>query len=85
MPVLGLDGDDPADGGDEDIVYVYSRAQFKVFEPANREILIRAQAPTANMLGIMYVVYEPFAYYGQGIDGAMAKVDGTGTSLALMP
>ena len=85
VPVLGLDGDDPADGGDEDIVYVYSRAQFKVFEPANREILIRAQAPTANMLGIMYVVYEPFAYYGQGIDGAMAKVDGTGTSLALMP
>ena len=78
VPILGLDGDDPPDGGTEDIVYVLSTKQSKLFEAPGRDVLIRAEAPAANQLGVMLVLYEYFGFTHAQLAGS-AKVDGTGT------
>ena len=79
VPILGLNGDDPADGGTQDIIYVTSTRQNLLFEAPNRDVLIRAEAPAANQLGVLFVLYQYAAYTHAQIANAHAKVDGTGT------
>ena len=67
-------------GGTQDVIFVVPENECILFEPPNREVSIRAEAPAANQLGVMLVTYEyftfTFARYGAT---AFQRVNGTGT------
>lgn len=76
---LGLDGDDPADGGGEDILYVGPTSEAHLWEEAGAPLYIRAEQPAAARLGVLLVVYGYFAFTFERYAGAFQKIDGTGT------
>ena len=72
-----LDGADV--GGTEDVIYVVSKNQALLFEAPGRQVMIRAEAPAANQLGVMFVLYEYFGFYFQQLANVHGRIDGTGT------
>lgn len=67
-------------GGTQDVMYVVSAPNCVLFEASNREVHIRAEAPAANQLGVLLVVYEYFAYtFQQFPSGAAYKINGVAT------
>jgi hypothetical protein len=67
-------------GGTQDIIYIVLQSECLLFEAPNRGVLIRAEAPAANQLGVMLVVYEYFTYTFQRFAStAFQRINGTGT------
>jgi hypothetical protein len=78
VPVVGLGA--AQSGGGQDFIFIVPQYEGLLLEEPNREMFIRAEAPAANQLGVMLVVYEYFAYsfarYGAT---AFQHINGTGT------
>jgi hypothetical protein len=67
-------------GGTQDIVYVLPQHECVLLEAPGREVFIRAEAPAANQLAVMFVVYEYFAYtFSRYAATAFQRINGTGT------
>jgi HK97 family phage major capsid protein len=67
-------------GGTQDIIYIIPQNEAILFEAPQREVFIRAEAPAANQLGVMLVVYEYFAYtFSRYAATAFQRINGTGT------
>jgi hypothetical protein len=67
-------------GGTQDIIYIVPQNEAILFEAPQREVFIRAEAPAANQLGVMLVVYEYFAYsFSRYAATAFQRINGTGT------
>jgi len=79
VATAGLDGDNPPDGGTEDIIYVVSRNQSVLLEEPNRVRYLRAEQPASPQLGVLFVMYEYAAFSHAMIANVHQKVDGTST------
>ena len=67
-------------GGTQDVMYVVSAPNCLLFEPPQRTVFIRAEAPAANQLAVMLVAYEYFTYTFQQLPaGAAYKINGVAT------
>jgi hypothetical protein len=65
-------------GGTQDILYVVADHECVLLEPPTREVYIRAEAPAANQVAVMLVVYEYFAYtFQRYATTAFQRVNGT--------
>jgi hypothetical protein len=67
-------------GGTQDILFVVPQHECVLFEPTNREVFIRAEAPAASQLAVMLVIYEYFTFTFQRYAAtAFQRINGTGT------
>lgn len=85
ISILGLDGDNPPDGGTihttgEDSIFAVAKNQSILFEETNQVKYIRAEQPAAPQLGILYVLYQYAAFTHAMLSGVHFKLDGTGTN-----
>jgi hypothetical protein len=67
-------------GGTQDIIYIIPQNEAILFEAPQREVFIRAEAPAANQLGVLLVVYSYFAHsFSRYAATAFQRINGTGT------
>ena len=67
-------------GGTQDILFVVPQNECILLEAPQREVFIRAEAPSANQLGVLLVAYEYFTYtFSRYAATAMQRINGTGT------
>jgi hypothetical protein len=65
-------------GTNQDEIYAVAARECHLFEPQGSAVMIRAEQPSAASLGILFVVYEYFAYTLRRYPGAVQSVTGTG-------
>jgi Phage capsid family len=65
-------------GGTQDHVYVISAQESYLYEPPQRTVLIRAEQPSSNQLGVLFTAYEYFAYTFSRYPSQSILVNGTG-------
>jgi hypothetical protein len=67
-------------GGTQDIIYIVPQDEAILLESPSRETFIRAEAPTAQQLGVTLVVYSYFSYtFSRYAATAFQRINGTGT------
>lgn len=65
-------------GGAQDHVYVISAQESYLYEPPNRTVMLRAEQPSSNQLGILFTAWEFFAYTFGRYQNQSVLINGTG-------
>lgn len=65
-------------GGGQDHVYVISAQESYLYEPPNRTVMLRAEQPSSNQLGILFTAWEFFAYTFGRYQNQSVLINGTG-------
>jgi hypothetical protein len=65
-------------GGAQDHVYVISAQESYLYEPPGRTVMLRAEQPSSNQLGILFTAWEFFAYTFGRYQNQSVLISGTG-------
>jgi hypothetical protein len=65
-------------GGTQDHIYVISGTESYLYEPPGRTVMLRAEQPSSNQLGILFTAWEFFAYTFSRYQNQSVLISGTG-------
>jgi hypothetical protein len=65
-------------GGSQDHCYVISAQESYLYEPPQRTVMLRAEQPSSNQLGILFTAWEFFAYTFGRYQNQSVLINGTG-------